>query len=383
MKKLLITSTDVMMIQFLIPHVQFLSEHGFTVDVACSQAEGYKNEGYQAKIQESLPVTSHFFSVSLERSPYSIHNVAGLKELKKVINNGNYDLIWTNEPVMGVMTRIAAREARKKHTKVFYLVHGYHFFKGAPKKNWLAYPVEKLLAPQCDAMGMINWEDYHFTQKHMPRKKVYHIDGIGLYTKKFTETRIDRDQKRSELGLKPDEIAVLSVGELQNRKNHEPMLRAIASLNNKRIKYIICGWGELKEHLLKVAADIGMKDQFVLLGHRYDIPEILKAVDIFAHPSQREGLGIAAIEAMASGLPLVTSNAQGMKDYVVNGKNGFLCSPNDVKGYAEGLKQLVESPDRRRAIGGENVFAAKKYDYENTKEQILSILMSVLSTNEV
>lgn len=378
MRKILITSTDVMMYQFLIPHVWYLHENGYTVDIACSYAKGYQNENYHTYIREHLPKDSTMYSVSLARNPYDFKNITGLKELKRITRNNKYDIIWTNEPVMGVMTRLAATKCRKNGTKVLYMAHGYHFFKGAPKKNWIYYPVEKFMSRYCDAMCMINWEDYEFTRKHMQSVKVYHIDGIGFDSKKFEKIDIKKEEKRKELGFNADDIILLSVGELQARKNHEPVLRAIAEINNKNIKYIICGWGELKEHLLSVAEQLGIKERFFLLGHRYDIPEILKIADVFIHPSLREGLGIAALEAMSAGLPIVSSNVQGLKDFIQNGRNGFVCAPSDVHGYRNAIEQLLGNPDLRSKMSKNNVEDSHKFDIQNSREQVLNIINNIL-----
>ena len=119
-KRLLITSTDLMMVQFLIPHVIYLSENGFEVEIACSDVGGRMDE-----IREKLKgVVKDIHIVRLVRSPASPTNFKGYGDMKKVINRGNYDVIWTNEPVMGVVTRLAARKARKNGTKVIYMVHG-------------------------------------------------------------------------------------------------------------------------------------------------------------------------------------------------------------------------------------------------------------------
>ena len=137
MKKILITSTDMMMMQFLLPHVYFLREQGYDVEVACSNVGGRIHEVINAVGKEKV------HNVELYRNPIKIGNLKGLKQLKKIVNSGNYDLVWTNEPVMGVMTRIAAKKARKKGTKVVYMTHGYHFFKGGQKKYKIFYPMSE------------------------------------------------------------------------------------------------------------------------------------------------------------------------------------------------------------------------------------------------
>ena len=311
-KRILITSTDVMMYQFLLPHVHYLSELGYVIDVVCSHANLYEKEGYHEYIKANLPSTSHFYPVDLKRSPFSLKNSKGIKVIKSIIESNSYDLIWTNEPVMGVITRLAAKKARKRGSKVLYLAHGYHFYKNCPKKNWLAYPVEKIMSHHCDAICLINWEDYYFTKKHFKSVQAFHIDGIGLDTNKIKNMSIDLAKKRKDLGVSEEDILILSVGELQKRKNHLTSIKAVLGIKNDRLKYLICGCGELEKDYKKFL-DKNHENRVLFLGHRYDVLEIMHCSDIFVHPSLREGLGIAALEAMSAGLPLVTSNIQGSK----------------------------------------------------------------------
>lgn len=122
-KKILITSTDVMMLQFLIPHVFYLQENGYEVEVACSNVENHIDE-----VRKIFSNKVNMYCVDLKRSPNDIKNIYGLKQLTAIIKNGNYDVIWTNEPVMGVMTRLAAKKERKKGLKVIYIAQGFQFF---------------------------------------------------------------------------------------------------------------------------------------------------------------------------------------------------------------------------------------------------------------
>lgn len=379
MAKILITSTDVMMIQFLVSHAKYLNTKGHHVDIACSHADGYGSEGYHEKLRQILPSCSNVFDISMGRSPFSSKIRDGYKQLKSIITSGNYDLIWTNEPVMSVATRLASKSVRKKGTKVIYVVHGFQFFKGAPLRNWVFYPVEKYFSSYCDGVVNINWSDYNLAKTHLCCKKVYHIDGIGLNTSKFRDAVIDRSYKRKELGLNDEDVAVVSVGEVRSIKNQETILRAIASLNNPSLKYIICGCGDLEEYLTKLASDLGVGCNLKLLGHRYDIPEILKACDIYAQPSLREGLGIAALEAMSAGLPILTSNVQGMVDYSKTGITGYCLDPYDVLGYANAIKILADNAVLRKKISIHNVEAAKVYDISLICKQMEIIINDVLA----
>ena len=372
-KRILISSTDVMMYLFLLPHVKKLA-NSYQIDVACSSADEYKSEGYEEVIRSELPKNSKYFHISSERSPYSIANFKAFKELRMIMSKGYYDLVWTNEPVMGVITRLAASKFRKNGLKVLYLAHGFHFFKGAPILNWIYYPVEKICSYFTDLMVMINKEDFQFTKKNFSKNDSRYIEGIGIDLSKYVDVSVDVTKKRKELGVDENDILILSAGELMARKNHEVIIEAISLINNPKIKYIICGIGDRLDFLTNLAIKCGVKDRVSFIGLRYDIPELLQATDIFAHPSKREGLGMAPLEAMASGLPILTSNIQGIKDYSVDGVTGFSLDPNDINGFSLAIKKLSDDRELRRKIGKNNVQAVQKWGVENSTIQLKNII---------
>ena len=147
---------------------------------------------------------------------------------------------------------------------------------------------------------MINKEDFQFTKKNFPKNDSRYIEGIGIDLSKYVDVSVDVTKKRKELGVDENDILILSAGELMTRKNHEVIIEAISLINNPKIKYIICGIGDRLDFLTNLAIKCGVKDRVSFIGLRYDIPELLQATDIFAHPSKREGLGMAPLEAMAS-----------------------------------------------------------------------------------
>jgi glycosyltransferase EpsD len=376
-KKLLITSTDVMMFQFLLPHAISLIKEGWSVDVACSNANGYENEGYINEIKHTLPKESQVYQISSSRNPFSWNNFKAEKELKAIIRNNKYALVWTNEPVVGVLTRLAASSARKNGCKVLYMAHGFHFFKGAPLKNWIYFPIEKIMAQFCDAIVTINSSDYAFSKKYL-KKQTYKIDGIGLNLRRFANVNIDKQEKREELGVNKDDFVIVSVGELLPHKNHSIILKSIKESKISNIKYLICGTGELIDEYKHIIKENGIEDKVKLLGHRYDVPEILYVSDLFIHPSTREGFGIAIVEAMAAGLPVITSNVGGINDIVENDKNGYKCDPSDSKKFIEKIDYLANNEAIRLEFKKQNKEKAKKYSIENSFSQILEIIKTCL-----
>ena len=371
-KRLLITSTDLMMVQFLIPHVRNLAEHGFEIEIACSEVGGRLNE-----VREKLSdVVKAVHEVRLVRSPFSPVNLKGLQDLKRVIDKGQYDLIWTNEPVMGVMTRLAARHARKRGTKVIYMVHGFHFYKGAPLVNWLLfYPIEKWAGHFCDSVVTVNREDYARAQR-MGLPDVRYIHGIGINTERLSRGQNFSDI-RSELGLRQDDFLVLSVGELNENKNQKTILRAIASLKDPAVHYLLCGKGDQLEKLQRLAQTLGISSRVHFLGYRNDVVDICRQADVFVMPSHREGLPVASLEAMYCGLPVIASNIRGLTDVVEDGKSGYLCAPDDDRAFAEAIVRVKDNTALRRAMSTHNRKTVVPFCIGSTVKEVLFILSRI------
>lgn len=368
-KRMLITSTDLMMIQFLVPHVVNLAEHGYEVEIACSEVGGRMEE-----IREKLKgYVKQIHTVRLVRSPASFSNFKGYRDMKRVIHSGAYDIIWTNEPVMGVVTRLAARQARKRGTKVLYMVHGFHFYKGAPVWNWLVYyPIESFASRFCDEIVTINREDYK-RAKRLHAAEVKYIHGIGIDTTRLQEANT-RCHIREELGLPKDSFLLLSVGELLPRKNQQVIIKALGKIRDKNIHYILCGKGEKLKELTLLAKEYHLEKQVHFLGYRKDMADIYGQVDLLALPSRREGLGLAGLEGMYCGLSLVTSNINGIRDYMEDGKTGFMYKPDDVNGFARGIVKMKRSPGMRKMCGDYNRKVVAPFCIENSKQEVLKLI---------
>lgn len=371
-KRILITSTDLMMIQFLVPHIQNLAEHGYEVELACSDVGG-RMEEIRTRLKGYVKA---IHTVRLVRSPASITNLKGYRDMKKVINSGNYDIIWTNEPVMGVVTRLAARQTRKRGTKVLYMVHGFHFYKGAPKLNWIVYyPIEKMLASKADVIATVNREDYQMA-KTLHVSRVEYIHGIGINTERLTLEK-NKNDIRQELGLKRDEFIVLSVGELNKNKNQQVIIKALSILKDKTIHYLLCGKGDQLDKLQALSRELELEKNVHFLGYRKDVVDICSQADIFVMPSHREGLPVASLEAMYCGLPLVTSNIRGLVDVMENGVSGCLCDPDDTEAFARGIRKLKENPELRKQMAERNRKAVIPFCIDHTKQEVLDLINSL------
>lgn len=372
-KRILVTSTDLMMVQFLVPHVINLSESGFHVEIACSNVGG--------RVEEICSKLNNYVKkihiVRLKRSPLAPINFLGYQDMRRIINSGYFNLIWTNEPVMGVVTRLAARTARKNGTKVMYMTHGFHFFKGAPKKNWLIfYNIEHWASRLCDVITTINREDYQRAKKmHAPVVKYIH--GIGINPERLSKVD-NRSDIRRELRLNKDAFLCISVGELNENKNHQVVIKALGQLKDSDIHYIICGKGDQLENLKNLAKKQGVQNNTHFLGYRMNVLDICSQSDLFVFPSYREGLPIAPLEAMYCGLPLITSNIRGLVDYMEEGKTGYLTDPDDVNSFASKIRKLKDDSQLCEEIGINNRKAVLPFLLAHSKIEVLDLIDDIL-----
>ncbi|MDM5285514.1 glycosyltransferase family 4 protein [Peribacillus frigoritolerans] len=357
MKILYVTTISNTINAFLVPHIKALIKQGHQVDIACNINQDVN--------PEIVKLGCSIYNIEFSRSPISFNNYHAYKKLLKLIILEKYNIIHTHTPIASVCVRLAKRKV--KGLKVIYTAHGFHFFKGAPLKNWLIYyPIEKWLSKYTDVLITINNEDFLRAKKSFNARKVHIIPGIGLDVKKLEEVDIDYQKKRSEFGVDKTTFVLLTVGELNSNKNQETIIKSLSKLEDSNIKLLICGEGPLKYYLEKLAKELGVDKQVKLLGYRKDIPEICKVSDLFMFPSKREGLGMAALEAMACGLPIITSNIHGITDYSINGITGYVCDPNDINKFAESIRDLKNNAKLREKIRRENIKRVKKYDLENS-----------------
>ncbi|MED2972870.1 glycosyltransferase family 4 protein [Fictibacillus sp. B-59209] len=360
MKKVLFVATVVKahIMVFHIPFLKWFKENGYETYVCA------KND-YENKEDCVIPYCDYYFDLPFERSPIKLNNFKTYKQLKEITESNEFDIIHCHTPMGGVLTRLAARNARKKNTNVIYTAHGFHFYKGAPIANWLLYyPVERWLSRHTDVLITINKEDFSRAQK-FKAKSIEYVPGVGIDTNKFKEILVNKTKKRSEIGIDDNSLIVLSVGELNKNKNHETIIRSIAQLDKPDIYYVICGEGPLVNYLKNLTMELGMENQVKLLGFRTDIAELSKVSDIFAFPSFREGLSLSLMEAMTSGLPVVCSNIRGNSDLVVDGKGGYLVNPDNIQGFANVLLNLYESNTQRESMGIYNRSLIKNFDLKN------------------
>lgn len=345
-KKILILATTASMIkQFNMHNIMILKHLGFEVHVGTNfEKPGTITNDLSSDLIATLNkmnVVYHQIDFPRGIGTHKI-NKKILNQVCTVIQNYKISGIHAHSPLGGIIGR---RAAHKMKIKILYTAHGFQFFKGGPIRDWLIFfPVEWFYARWTDALITINQDDYRVS-RFLPVSRRYYIPGVGVNfntTISSLKKKQLRNQTRKELGIRPDDYLLISVGELSKRKNHETILKAISSLNNPKIKYVIAGIGKEKENLLKLIDKLGLQRQVQLLGYVEDLNDLYYAADLNVFVSRREGLGLGGLDGVVHGVYIIGNADTGMKDYILNDNIGLLVkSPNNFNEIANAIKKAM------------------------------------------
>lgn len=337
--------------QFNMNNISILQNMGFQVHVATNFEHG---SSMNTKENKKLKIELHrigvqFHQVDFPRgvgNPISV--ILALRQLTKVVEKNKFNFLHCQSAIGGVCGRIVGH---KNHIKVIYTAHGFQFFCGSSKLSWLVvYPLEKYLSKYTDRLITINHEDYKLATEKFHAGQVNYIPGVGVNVNKIMNVNTNIDEQRKNLKIPKNATVILSVGELNDNKNHSIVLKALHLLKRDDVYYVICGIGSNKKRLEELARKYEVEDNLKLLGYRTDVIEIMKASDIFVFPSKREGLPVSLMEAMASGMPVIASNIRGNNDLITDGKNGYLFASTSVKSLSKKLKKAFNDNEKLEEI---------------------------------
>ena len=368
---LIITSVASMVQQFLLHNIFLLQKMGYEVQVACNFENG--NTCSLERVEELKQTLTQcgvvFHQIDFERNVFQLSgNYRAYRQIADLISKEEFALIHCHSPIGGVLGRLAARGVRKNGTRVFYTAHGFHFYKGAPKLNWMVYyPIERFCSRFTDKLITINKEDFELAKNKFKAKEVHYVPGVGIDLSRFENINVDKGAKRNEIGVPEDVLLLLSVGELNENKNHQIVIKALAKLNDSNMHYAIAGIGEKAAELTDLANALGVGDRVHLLGFRTDVAELYKTADLYIHPSFREGLPVAVMEAMASKTTVLASRIRGCKDIVSDN----LFDPRDVDSLIEKLQDPRSNGGLDEIFSQENIVERIVGLYEDTAPVVL------------
>ncbi|MDE7312283.1 MAG: glycosyltransferase [Eubacterium sp.] len=400
---LMLASVASMIDQFNMPNIRLLLKLGYEVHVMCNFKEGNTCDARQV---QRLVSTLHDWHVRCHA--WDCPRDTGIRSFKKcrkayrqldrLLERLDFAWIHCHSPIGGALARLAARH---RNVRVIYTAHGFHFYQGAPIKNWiLYYPAEKLLAHWTDILITINREDHALARRKLRAGKICYLPGVGIEISRFSAGQSTGNQpqtvclsdeirqgtdvsKKTGAGsvrrefcrkyrIPKQAVILLSVGELSRRKNHQAVLCALAGMRRQDVYYIICGQGNLRKKLCQQAKRLGVAPQVRMTGYQKDVEQMYRNADIFVFPSLQEGMPVALMEAMASGLVCAVSDIRGNRE-LVNEKGGFLFSPAHPQMLRDRLEKLLEQADQWQAYGRYNQARVKPYDQKEVMRRMKRI----------
>lgn len=356
-------------------NIEALKGLGYQIELVANFENGdgpeVHNQEYVAECTKSGIVTHSI--------PFARHSLTGslkcLPQVKKLLKEGQYEIVHAHTETGGLILRLA--RGVKGNSRFFYTPHGMSFWKGSSLKSQMIYrPLERWICSGMDKNLGMNQEEVDVLRKWNSKTAAY-VHGIGLNLERFQKEGRQRNNVRAEFGVREEDKLIVSVGELDDNKNHATVIKALSFLESKNYKYVVCGVGPNKDMLTKMATDAGLEDKVFLAGYRSDIPDILHAADLFVFPSFHEGLPVSALEAMACGLPLICSKIRGNVDIVKEGVNGYLFETDDHLALAIAMERLIGNQELAGSFGVKNKAIVNKFSQEAVLVELKSLYSNI------
>ncbi|WP_255243044.1 glycosyltransferase family 4 protein [Evansella sp. LMS18] len=360
---------------FHLPYMKWFKEQGWEVHVAAAG-------------KTTLPFTDRKFNITIQRSPFKTDNLRAYRELKAIIQENDYQIIHCHTPLGGVLARLAAREARKRGTKVLYTAHGFHFCKGSSSVNWAVYyPIERFLSRYTDCLITINDEDYLLATNHkFNAGEIKQIHGVGVDTERFKPAGLKgKEELRNMYGYDPEAFLMFYAAEFNKNKNQQHLLKMLAMIKDElpEARLLLAGEGSSLEECKQLADRLGVSGMVDFLGLRKDIDRLLPMCDVSVASSFREGLPVNVMEAMASGLPVAAIDNRGHKELIQPNKNGFLTDKDNVELFANKILLLAKNKELRNNLGTNGRTLIKsKYSVHRVLEEKAQLYTKFMSSRE-
>lgn len=294
----------------------------------------------------ALPSSTRLFSLRAD--------LKAIRDLRRVLRELDLDVLHTHNPKPGLYGRVLGRLSGIPH--VVNTVHGlYAMPEDRLAKRALVYGAEAVAARFSHAELIQNEEDLSLLARLRitPKRKLVHL-GNGVDLTRFTPVAdaAERESVRVDLGLERDAVIVGIVARLVEEKGLRELFAAAAELRD-HATFVVIGPHdpERPDSLDPDVVARAVDDGVLLVGHQEDTAQWYRAMDVFVLPSYREGVPRGAMEAAASGLPIVTTDVRGCRQVVAHGDNGLLVPARDAVALEAALRELVTDPQQREVMG--------------------------------
>lgn len=333
--------------------VHNLNKDRFRVEVICSNL---RDRDFNKDIQGMREAGIKVSILKMRRNISILSDLIAFFKLCSYIKKGRYDILHTHSSKAGFLGRLSARLMGVK-----VVIHTPHYFCFIAEdmsrvKKFFYFYLEKFAALFCDkiiAVSESQRQDIIKSGLVNSRKVITIENGVDIY--KFSNNGFDISKKKQELGLDNRSIILGTVGILIERKGQRYLIEAVSELIKEGfdVHLIIAGEGILRKDLDTLSDNLGLNGRIKLLGFREDIPQILSLMDIFVFPSLWEGMSLALLEAMACGLPVISTEVHGAVDLIQDNKRGILVEKKDVQGLVRAIRYLISNRKHAKEMGQE------------------------------
>jgi glycosyltransferase involved in cell wall biosynthesis len=345
---LLAASVPVHFRAFHLPWVKRLRELGCIVHGAADRI---------SEMPECVAAFNTVHDIAFPRSPLKLAaaRVAGAT-LARVLEQNKIDLLHVHTPVTAFVARKYANPFRARGLKTIYTAHGFHFHDhGHPMTNVIFKLIEQRAGAWTDYIVVINHDDEEAARalEIVPRDRIVFMPGVGIDLEQFSPARVsasDTEKIREELKLSPQDKLVTMVAEFTRNKRHRDIVQALARLSRPHIHIAFVGEGDCQTEVEAQTAQLGLQKNIHFLGYRRDVPALFRTATCATLTSQREGLPRSVMEALCLEVPVVGSDARGIRDLLAGG-GGSLVPVGDVAKLGEAICDIVDNPEKGRAMG--------------------------------
>ncbi len=365
MKVLEIANVDFSLRHFVLPLMRGARARGHEVVGVC--ADGALLADVRAEGFRVVPV-------AFGRRLLTPAHARAFRALVALMQAEKPDLVHAHMPISGVVARLAARAAGVP--RVAYTCHGFWFNAPAsPVRRGVGFATE-WLAARCTDVFLTVSEEEAADARRLGIAAGAVASGNGRDPAVFRPDPAARARIRAGFGVPDDRVVILAVSRLIRSKGYPELAAALRAITGAELWVV--GERLASDHgpdMGRLLAGAGLGARLRMLGYRTDVPALMAAADIFVLPSHLEGLPMAVIEAMLTGLPVVATDIRGPREQVVPGVTGLLVPRGEVAPLAAALARLAADPALRQAMGAAGrARAAARYDESQVIARTLDLL---------
>jgi glycosyltransferase involved in cell wall biosynthesis len=350
----------------------------FEVNVVSGPQTGPEGSLIEEVRARGVPLT---IEPALVREINPAKDALALARLTRFIRRGRYDIVHTNSSKAGVLGRWAAWLARTP--VIVHTVHGWgHHERQNPLARRSYILLEQLTQRITDRLVVVsprNIEKGLADSIASPEKYVTIRSGIEI--DRFRQPGRPRAAVRAELSIPPDATVIGTVTRLSPQKAPLDFVAAAARVAARRpdVHFVVVGDGPLRAEVEAQVAAANLGARFHLTGLRRDVPDLLHSFDLFALTSLWEGLPRVLPQAMAAGLAIVATAADGNAEAVQDGVNGLLTPPGDPQALADALLRLLDDPALAARMGAAGRERADEFGARKMVEDIAALYEALLT----